>query len=126
MEITALQLYWIIKLDTFSDLGIGFSVVFGITTFICIAATIACSIDPDLKNVLPTWKKFSKYSIPLFIFFLSMGTFLPTTKEMAVLIVLPKIINNEKVQEIPNKVLDLGLEWLEELKPTKAIDKPVN
>lgn len=119
MELTIMQLYWIIKLDVFQGLATGLAIITGLVTMVCVMAIIICSVDKDSKEILPTWKKVAKYFIPMFMLFLAMATFLPTTKEMAALIVLPKIINNEKIQEIPNKVLDLGLEWLDELKPTK-------
>jgi hypothetical protein len=48
---------------------------------------------------------------------LIIGTFLPNTKQMAVILVAPKVINNEQVQKLPNQVLELANEWLEELKP---------
>ena len=46
-------------------------------------------------------------------------TFIPTTKQMAAVMVLPKIINNESVQEMPDKIFKLGIEWLDELRPEK-------
>lgn len=45
--------------------------------------------------------------------------FIPSTKQMAAIIVVPKIVNSEKVQTIGNKIYDLAVEWMEELKPTK-------
>lgn len=49
--------------------------------------------------------------------------FIPSTKEMAAIIVLPKIVNNEKVQDAGNKLFDLAVEWLEDLKPGKSVAK---
>lgn len=45
------------------------------------------------------------------------STLLPTTKEMAIIYVVPKIINNEIVSKIPDKLLNLSSEWIEELRP---------
>lgn len=44
---------------------------------------------------------------------------LPTTKEMCVIKAIPMLVNNDEVQEIPEKVLELATEWLDELKPNK-------
>ena len=118
MELTPMQLYWIIKLDTFCGLFTGFAVIFGILTIVCITGAIITFCDGDEKYSR-IWKKFVKYIASFFIIFLSIAVFLPTTKEMAAIMILPKIINNEKVQEIPQRLLDLGLEWLNELKPVK-------
>jgi hypothetical protein len=45
--------------------------------------------------------------------------FTPSTKQMAAIMIVPKIANNEKVQTIGNKVYDLAVEWMDELKPAK-------
>lgn len=111
MELTTMQLYWIIKLDTFHAFSVGISIIL-IVALACIA------FISDMEDEWKVFKVYFKYFIWIFPVFLFLATFLPTTKEMAAIIVLPKIINNEKLQEIPNKVLDLGLEWLDELKPT--------
>ena len=42
---------------------------------------------------------------------------LPTPKQAAAIIIVPSIINNEHVQQLPDKITQLGLEWLEELRP---------
>ena len=48
-------------------------------------------------------------------------TLLPTTKQMAALIVVPKVISavaeSETIQKLPAKVLNLANEWIEELSP---------
>ena len=46
-------------------------------------------------------------------------TLIPTEKDIATIIVIPKIVNNEKVQQIPSKILDLATDWLDALKPKK-------
>ena len=45
--------------------------------------------------------------------------FLPSTKQMAAIMIVPKIVNNEKVQTIGNKIYDLAVEWMDELAPKK-------
>jgi len=47
-------------------------------------------------------------------------TFIPTTKQMAAIMIVPRLANSERVQNIGNKVYDLAVEWMEELKPTKG------
>lgn len=55
---------------------------------------------------------------PWMMYWLLISIFLPSTKQMGAIFVVPAIVNNKRVQEYPEKVLDLGLEWLEELKPS--------
>ena len=105
---TGWEIYWILKLDTFLKVSQMFSVLFGIIFFFAIIASIASKIDGD-----ETSKLFRRVAISfglLFLLFLPLGIFLPSTKQMAAIIIAPPIINNEKVQQIPNKLLDiLGL-----------------
>jgi hypothetical protein len=50
---------------------------------------------------------------------LAISAFVPSTRQMAAIMIVPKIANSEKVQTIGNKVYDLAVEWMEELKPNK-------
>jgi hypothetical protein len=45
------------------------------------------------------------------------ASLLPSTKEMAVIYVMPKVINSEAVSQIPSKLLRLSSEWIDELRP---------
>ncbi len=49
---------------------------------------------------------------------------LPTTKQMAAIIVVPKIVNNEQVQEIPENLIELCNEWTKDkIKEIKGTGK---
>jgi hypothetical protein len=48
---------------------------------------------------------------------------LPSTKQMAVLIVVPKILNNEHVKQLPDKLIALCNDWLDKLGPNKTDKK---
>jgi len=45
------------------------------------------------------------------------ASLLPSTREMAIIYVVPKVTNNQSVQQLPDKLLRLSSEWLEELRP---------
>lgn len=45
--------------------------------------------------------------------------FLPNSRQAAAIIVLPKIINNDHIHEIPDEILNLSIEWLKETKSKK-------
>jgi len=68
--------------------------------------------DPELTDVV-------KWLMVTFLTALAMVIFVPTTKQMAAIIVVPKIVNNEKVQNVGNKIYDLAVEWMDELHPKK-------
>lgn len=50
------------------------------------------------------------------------ASLLPSTKEMAVIYVVPKVVNSEAVAQIPSKLLRLSSEWLDELRPENIKD----
>lgn len=43
----------------------------------------------------------------------------PDTKQMCAVIIIPKIVNNEKIHDIGDKFYNLAIEWMEELSPAK-------
>jgi hypothetical protein len=114
-----LQLYFLIKLDAltgfFGAMGTCL-IVFIIISLIAWGIMSDCNKDSGAKA-----KKFVsthiKWAIPLGFIFIVLATFLPNTKEMAVIYVVPKILNNAEVQKLPNQLLTLSEEWLEKLRP---------
>ena len=104
--ITPMQMYWLLKLD---DIGVGCS------TFIVflVAVAIVCFVlfgfareDNNEKE-----QKILLKSVCLALIGASLlgvvKTFLPTTKQMAAIYVVPAIMNNEKIQQIGNDTLDI-------------------
>lgn len=95
--ITSTMIYWIIMLDSISkafEIGntvIGFLIIFW-------------AIGNVTNAIRFPWYYF------LFVIFelvLLVGAiFIPNTRQMATIIILPKIINNEKIQNIGNNALD--------------------
>ena len=43
----------------------------------------------------------------------------PDTKQMCAVIIIPKIVNNEKLQDVGDKFYNLAMDWMEELSPAK-------
>ena len=120
--ITPMQMYWLLKLDDIRVLC-GFSV--GI-----IAAVMAFSLLTYLNEEENSIKKKATVGFIYSIFGLCLSisalTFLPSTKQMAGIYVVPAIANNEKVQNIGNKTLDISnqlLDLTKEYFEGKAKDK---
>ena len=59
-----------------------------------------------------------KIFIPMCIFGTVVNLFVPSTKEMAAIIIIPKVANSEKIENIGNGLYNLALEWMEELRPS--------
>lgn len=112
--ITPAQVYWLTRMDSIHGamcpviFACGIGVLF--TFFINGVA---------LDRVAP--KRFWIPWVVIAGIALMIKTFTPTTKEMAAIIIIPKVVNsaaeNKAIREFPTNVMDLANEWLKELKP---------
>ena len=104
--ITPMQMYWLLKLDDIS----GFcTVALFVSLFLLWIGMTAYWIGDENAN-----EKDKKTVRILFclavisgIFFGCVKTFLPSTKQMAAIYVIPAIANNEKIRQIGNDTLDI-------------------
>jgi hypothetical protein len=110
MTITPWQMYWLARLDDVQ----GF--------FICVSLFSTFVGLVWLMFVAMERERVDKRAVGLLIAALVSGgisVFIPTNKQIVAIIVVPKIVNNAKVQEVPDKLLTLFTEWAEELRPGK-------
>ena len=123
--ITPMQMYWLLKLD---DIITGCALMCIVFVGCVLFSALAFCYAKDMKN-----KKVGKYASIAFllsvmglIFFSAVTVFLPSTKQMAAIYVVPAIVNNERVQNIGNKTLDISedlLELTEQYLQAVSIDK---
>lgn len=106
--ITTTQMYWLVTMDS----------------IVCVSAIIAITLGvvllwiPMVIDVV--FPKLATLAIALAaVAFALVAAFVPTTRQMAAILVVPKIANSEKVQTVGNKLYDLAVEWMDELRPTK-------
>lgn len=108
-----MQLYWITRLDGINNLILGVGII------LVVLFLVACSaLGEAHKN--ETSRQVADCATLLLIGMVITAityTFTPTTKEMAAIMVVPRIANSEKVQEVGGKLYDLAVEWMDELKP---------
>ena len=85
------------------------------------------SSDEEYEKKKKACLKISKVSfylasllIVLIFVFNVIGSFVPTTKEMCAIAVIPRIANSQSVQEIGQGIVDLAKDWLDELRPDKS------
>lgn len=134
---TTFQMYWFLKADTFCNLLLGLGIGVLIIGVFSIGIKYALHIDDVVligKEQRVNKRKFlySYFSIGIGVFLIICSSLIPTTKQLAILYVVPKIVNNEQVQKIPEKMLLLTADWLTELSPEnmkkniKALIQPVN
>lgn len=124
--ITEWEVYWITRCDgieiflgiTACFVGVAYAVLLGATLFHAIFQN-ASDFDDDDKVRYKSLKHYSKILlIPCFLY-ISAAILMPDTKEMCAIKVIPLVVNQEDIQEIPANIADLANEWIEELKPNK-------
>ena len=127
--ITPTQMYWLVKLDDMRHvlscvmwLPIVLAVVIGVMAF----ATFMMTIDGDRetrKEAVSDIARLAILCVSMLLIVVALQVavaFVPSTKQMAAIIVVPKIANSEKVQTVGNQLYDLAVEWMNELKPKKG------
>lgn len=61
--------------------------------------------------------KLAMLTAPFVAVFMAVAVLVPNTREVAAIIVIPRIANSESVEKIGTGIVDLATAWLEELKP---------
>lgn len=110
--ITPMQMYWLLKLDDI----IGCCVIICMLLLMCaLGSVITFCYATDVRN--EKVKTYASISFILaiigIIFFGAVRVFLPSTNQMAAIYVVPAIANNEKIQQIGGKTLDISNQLLD-------------
>ena len=108
MEISPWLIYWLMQLDsicTFIDVVAFFG---SLLLFIAIAVRIAWKTEErygdykKLYEITTPYYKIISVIVPIFVL---INIFIPNTKTVAAMILMPPIVNNEQVQQIPDDIL---------------------
>lgn len=108
MEISPWLIYWLMQLDKICDL-VHFIAFFGplVMTILIVMRTV-WKIDEHSYSSERAYNATTPISKPFYVFvtiFLILNTFMPNTKTVAAMILVPPIVNNEQVQQIPDDIL---------------------
>lgn len=111
--ITSTYIYWLTRLDNIQVVAVLLTAISTVGTILSVGGIFdelrSERLGRWLSRIMPTTLVLSIVTL----------VFLPTTKEMAAITVIPKIVNSEKIQTIGNDVYDLAIEWLQELHSEK-------
>jgi len=111
------EMYWLVKLDDLQEFAILVAILAGIASIFLAIAAVACC-DDDIIKVCAKW---IKRTLLLCVVFAFVAALIPSTKQMAAIIIVPKIANaieqNDQLKQLPSKVVDLADAWITELKP---------
>lgn len=119
--ITAWDIYWITRLD-------------GLNVFLCVCvicyliafvggAIFTCAREIWSEDFWPQAKKIWRWGAISFLVLVLISVFIPTTKEVVAIYMIPKITNNEQVQKLPDNAMKAlngkFEEWIADMTPKK-------
>ena len=112
------MIYWWVKLDDFQGACFVFVILGGSALVGLLLGWLLGKEDNINSSVWKTCRAIWFFIFPFFIIAIFLATFLPSTKQFAVIYLTPKIVNNEDVRELAGdgmKVMKHKLqEWLDE------------
>ena len=118
MELTPSLIYWMSRFEMFQTLCL----LLGIFTMIGAAILgifmVASKAAGDCAVSESTGTAFKRV-LPVGVILCLLSCFLPDTKTVAAMYVVPKIANNESLDEVASSMKTLALEWMDELRPSK-------
>ena len=117
--ITPSTIYWLTRCDAIKDLIVFLVLVSLLFNFIGLVGFVASEMSGgEIAN--PFGRRFYKTVIAMLSATLLAITFLPTTKEMAAIIVVPRIANSESIQQLGDGIVNLTQDWMRNLAPKKV------
>lgn len=114
--ITTTQVYWLTRLDGIGALGIIMTVLGLLVTTFATLVYACCfnALEVDVRRVIRNVLRVSASALTIGI---AIDVFVPDTKEMAAILVVPRIANSESLTGVADGIKTLAVEWLEELRP---------
>lgn len=103
--ITPFQMYLLLMLDSICVVTAIITIVLAFITFIIGVMSVANDVNEEDRE---SARKLLKYLVPVFLLSLLLAVFIPNTKQAATIFLVPKVLNNEKVQDIGQNGLDLA------------------
>lgn len=121
--ITTAQMYWLTRLTPLCQ-GVGFIILLlallaGGLLISGLVMQDPGAFEGETHRIGRKLVKASPFVAVLAVILLIANCLLPTTREMAAILIVPRIANSEKVQTVGNHLYDLAVEWMDELKPAK-------
>lgn len=121
MNITTSTIYWLTRLDYIQGFFIAATIILGLASFAVLIMYIVFkmeSVSFDSAQMIPG--KLVVGAFGLTSVTVACSLFIPTTKEAAAMIVVPRLVNSETVRGLGSDLVDLAHAWVEELRPGKA------
>jgi hypothetical protein len=119
--ITEWQVYWITRMDWIVGLLIGGGILTILTSLVLtLCYYVRWDSYDDSEDKQKVFQSRVRHPCLLGIIgtiLIVISGFVPGTKATCAIKIIPIIANNKRVEELPNKVLDLANAWMEKLMP---------
>ena len=114
-----MSFYWITRVDAIWNFSVAMLIVSGIAAFLLITFGIAnrtCAFSKESEDYVTGTRlvRGGICSAVLALLFSLCVVFVPTTKEMCAIYVVDYLKDNEKVQKMPEQIIDAAANFLEE------------
>ena len=119
MEITSTTIYLITRLDSIGKLLTWASTLAFLLFILLCFFYCEVKAQGDAKTAKDV-DRASTVCLVVSVSLVVLNVLLPTAKEMAAIVVIPKVANSEAVQGLGNGLVDLARQWMAELSPAKA------
>ena len=125
--VTPGQLYWLTRCDSLCGLFEG-TLTAGAVLLAALVVFLVCTAinlaeEPDNLTILEGARKLRKGAVAALALVVACATcraLTPTTREMAAILVMPRIANSQTVGDLAGGVVALAREWMQELRPKNA------
>jgi cytochrome bd-type quinol oxidase subunit 2 len=67
--------------------------------------------EDERNSIIRLFRKIKNYSMAIVIVALLIAIFVPNSKSIGAMYILPKIINNEDVKKVSDNLLELAVQW---------------
>jgi len=108
------QMYWLLMLDNIQKVFIVLTLALGSGSLAALACWGTAGSDGYEPKIIKYWKKMAFRVMSFCLLSIICAGFIPSTKQMAAIIVVPKIVNNEHIKEIPQNLIRLCDEWIKD------------
>ena len=120
--ITPSTIYWISRLAPICFISFAMALIGSMLAIMIWLGYAIAETSGDEEFASRLRKYFKPFAITAVIGIMTQ-LFVPTTKEAAAMLVIPKIANSESVQQLGDGIVDLANQWLKELAPNKEEKK---
>lgn len=124
---TGWEIYWLTRLDVFRvvlKVPAIIALVLGVILAVVYVFSVVSDETEKEKRATTIGGRVTLFLLTVASIFGLAVAATPTSKEMAAILVIPKIVNNEQVKELPENVIGLANEWIkaksEQLTTNKA------